>query len=251
MGEQTGVVRIRGTVGNLTFARTENGDEVRLKTSLNGDKMKKDKRFKRTRENWAEFRNAARAAKLIRNAFSLSTRAIVDSAGHSRLVVDTMKVVKSDPTSQRGSRQIQLGDMNFLYNYEFNIRQQLESTFKQQIDLAIDRAAGTVDLNLPDLIPDVAVATLEGATHFKLVAAVAEVDWQQETYVFDSAETAELVYGPQTEPAQALSLTIPAASTNTILVAFGVFFYQEVNGVFYQLLDGGKNAMAIIGVDHI
>lgn len=251
MGIQTGVVRIRGTVGNLTFAKTENGDEVRIKTSLNKDKMKNDPRFKRTRENWAEFARAGKAAKLIRNAFSILTKPITDRLGYSRLMTQTMKVVKSDPTSERGKRELTLGDFTNLINYEFNARQSMEASFREAFDLTIDRAAGTADIAIPDLIPDTSIAELESATHFKLVAAAVEIDWANNAYTHDILETAEIEYGSQTEPAQVLNLTFEPASTKSIFVAFGVWYYQEVNGNFYLLQDGGKNAMAIVGIDHI
>jgi len=249
MGLQTGVVRIRGKVGNLTFAKTANGDEVRISTSLTGDKMRKDKRFKRTRENWAEFSRAAKSAKLIRNAFATATKSISDARAYTRLATLTLSVVKSDPTSARGQRILQLGDFNNLVDYEFNIGQQMRSTFKSPFELLIDRAAGTADINIPEMQPEISIADLDGATHYKLAGAVAEIDWDTEEYLLDSLESAEIPYGNQVEPAQSLNLTFPAGSTKTILVAFGVWFYQEVNGQFYALQDGGRNAMALVGVD--
>lgn len=251
MGLQTGVVRIRGKVGNLTFAKTANGDEVRMNTSLTGDKMRKDKRFKRTRENWAEFSRAASAAKLIRSAFATATKDISDARAYNRLATLTLRVVKSDPTSARGERVLQLGDFNNLVDYEFNNGQPMRSTVKTPFELLIDRAAGTADINLPEMQPDVAIAELEGATHFKLAGALAEIDWDAGEYLLDTLESAEIPYGNQIEAAQALNLTFTAGSTKTILVALGVAFYQEVNGQFYALQDGGKNAMALVGADHV
>jgi hypothetical protein len=251
MGQQTGVVRIRGKVGNLTFAKTANGDEVRLSTSLTGDKMRKDKRFKRTRENWAEFARAGRAARLIRNAFAVATKSIADARAYTRLATLALRVVKSDPTSSRGERILQLGDFSNFVDYEFNVNQSMRSTFKEQFELLIDRAAGTADINIPELIPEIAIAELEGSTHFKMTAAVAELEWDTEDFVLDTAETSEMVYGNQLEAAQSLNLTFPAGSTKTILVALGVWFYQEVNGQFYALQDGGRNAMALVGVDNV
>jgi len=244
-------VRIRGKVGNLTFAKTANGDEVRMSTSLTGDKMKRDKRFKRTRENWAEFARAGKAARLIRNAFAVATKDISDARAYTRLVTLALRVVKSDPTSARGERLLQLGEFSNFLDYEFNINQSMRSTLKEQFELLIDRAAGTADISIPELIPDVAVAELEGATHFKISSAVAEIDWTTEDFVLDIAETGEIPYGNQVEAAQSLNLTFTAGSTKTILVAFGIGFYQEVNGQYYALNDGGRNAMALVGVDHV
>lgn len=251
MGQQTGVVRIRGKVGNLTFAKTANGDEVRLSTFLNGNKMRKDKRFKRTRENWAEFARAGRAARLIRNAFAIASKNISDARAYTRLATLALKVVKSDPTSARGERVLPLGDFSHLIDYEFNANQPMRATYKQQFELLIDRAAGSATINIPELIPDIAVAELEGATHFKFAAAATEIDWVTEEFALDSIETTEIVFGSQVEPTQSLNLSIPAGSTKTILVAFGIWFYQEVNGQYYALQDGGRNAMTLAGIDNV
>ncbi len=250
MGTQTGVVRIRGTVGNLTFSKTENGDEVRLKSSLSGDKMRTDSRFKRTRENWAEFARAGKAVKLIRKAFTSVTKAIVDSRGYSRLMQHAMKVVKSDSTNGRGQRTFPEGDLNHLINYEFNMRQDMESSFKSIFDLEIDRVAGLASIDIPELVPEENIAELIGATHFKLVGAVSEIDWEEGTYLTSKAETAEIAYNANTLAPQTIDLAFTPDSTKTILVSFGIWFYQEVNGNFYLLQDGGKSAMAIVGIDH-
>lgn len=250
MGSQTGTVRLRGKVGNITFARTENGDEARLNTSLTGDKMRKSKRFKRTRENWAEFGNAGKTAKLIRKAFALTAKGVSDRLAYSRLVTAALKTVKSDPNSARGKRKFQLGDMSYLLNYEFNENQELDSTFNGQFNLAIDRAAGTVDIDIPEMVPDVAIENLNGATHVKLGAAVAEIDWDAKSYVYDADQSAEIEYGPQIEPAQSFNLTVPAGSTKTIMVVLGIWFYQLVNGQYYLLNDGTRNALSIIGIDN-
>lgn len=251
MGIQTGVVRIRGTVGNLTFAKTANGDEVRIKTSLNKDKMLKDKRFKRTRENWAEFGRAGKAAKLIRNAFAIFTKPISDRLGYSRLMRETMKVVKSDTVNGRGQRLFTNGDLTNLINFEFNANQAMESTFKEPFELTIDRAAGTADIAIPDITPDTSIKELVGATHIKLVAAVVEIDWLNNTYTQDFVESVEIPQDNSPVAAQAFNLTFDPGTTKTILVAFGVWYYQEVNGTYYLLQDGSSSAMAIVGIDHV
>lgn len=251
MGSQTGVVGIRGKVGNLTFAKTPNGDEVRIESSLDAERMRTDPKFKRTRENWAEFGRAGKAAKLIRHTFGTHSKRLSDRLGHSRLVKQTMQIVKSDPINDRGERQITNGNFNHLMGYEFNNRQNLESTFKAHFEILIDRVAGTAVINVPTLVPDQEINAMQGATHFKLAAAAAEFDWDAGTAVPDFIETAETLLSAPSVPAQTLSLTLPMASTKTFVVTMGVWFYQEVNGQFYLLSNGAVNAMAIVGIDNV
>ena len=61
MGSQTGVVGIRGKVGNLTFAKTANGEEVRIEPSSTGDRLKTDPKVKKTLESRAAFGGAGKA----------------------------------------------------------------------------------------------------------------------------------------------------------------------------------------------
>ena len=251
MGRQTGVVRISGKVGNLTFARTPNGDEVRNESSLNKERMKTDPKFKRTRENWAEFGRAGKAAKLIRTTFATQAKHLSDRLAYTRLVTQTMKIVKSDPVNDRGERILVNGDFSNLMEYEFNARQNLTATFQAKYQVAIDRGAGTAEISIPEFDPDILINAMEGATHFQIVAAAAEFDWEEAEATPDFIQSTETLLSDPTVPAQTLSLILPAASTKTLVVTLGMWFFQEVNGRFYKLANGAVNAMAIVGVDHV
>ena len=251
MAKQTGVVRISGKVGNLTFAQSPNGDEVRLNTSLTGEQMRTERRFKRTRENWNEFSKAGNSAKLIRDAFASITKPLTDRLAYPRLFRETLKVVKSDPTSARGQRLFHLGDLNHLLNYDFNVQQPMSRSFRVPYTVAIDRAGGTANIVIPDFVPEGNVAISQGATHFKVVAAVAEIDWLEKDHINSLTESIPMVESESAIPGVSLDLTFDANTTKTIMVALGLWYYQEVNGVFYQLADGSRNAMALVGIDHV
>ena len=250
MGYQTGLVRIRGKVGNLIFSRTPNGDEVKTQTSLNAERLRTDPCFKGTRENWVEFTRAVNAGKLIRHTFARHYKQIADRLGHSRLLAHTMRVVKSDHLNTRGNRQLTNGDFNNLLGYEFNARQNLESTFNAPFEILFDRAAGTALINIPALIPFIDIATMPGATHFKLMAAAAAFDWDQQKATPDFTESTEIALNDSSSAPQSLTLNFPPGTTKTIIVTLGVWFHQRVNGRFYQLSNGSMNAMAIVGVHH-
>ena len=250
MGYQTGPVRIRGKVGNLIFSKTANGDEVKTESSLNAERLRTDPRFKRTRENWNEFRRAAKAGKLIRHTFATQSKPIADSMGHGRLLKHTMRIVKSDYSNERGNRQLINGDFNNLLGYEFNVHQNLESTFKAQFEILLDRTAGTAKIIIPKLLPENDLTQMPGATHFKLFAAAVEFDWEKEKAIPDFTESTQIGLNDPAVNPQTLSLILPQASTKTIVVTMGVRFYQEVNGKFYQLSNTSVNAMAIIAADN-
>ena len=93
------------------------------------------------------------------------------------------------------------------------------------------------------------VGAPQGATHCKLIAAGVEVDFEAGTYVVNSTSSTEIVLGQQNESALILSNAVTPASTHPLFVAFGIEFYQSVNGVFYPLKNGVYNALALVAVD--
>ena len=108
MARQKGIIKLRGTIGDITFYKTQDGHLAREKGGVDASRIKNDPAFQRTRENGAEFGRAGRAGKVLRTAFrSLSLNA-ADSRMASRLTQLMMKVIKADAVSNRGLRNVVL-----------------------------------------------------------------------------------------------------------------------------------------------
>jgi hypothetical protein len=69
MAKQRSIIKLEGTLGDITFVKTADGYIAKERTSLNGARIKNDAGFQRTRENNAEFGTAAKTGKIIRAAF--------------------------------------------------------------------------------------------------------------------------------------------------------------------------------------
>jgi len=113
----------------------------------------------------------------------------------------------------------------------------------------IDRVAGNLSINVPAFVPGNMIAAPQGATHVKLISAGVEIDFETGVYVMNTSQSAEIVIGPQNEAAIALNNAVTPASTKPLFLAFGVEFYQEVNGIRYPLKNGAYNALALVKVD--
>ena len=69
MGQQDGVIKLKGRVGELATFKGRFGYQARTKTGMNGSRIKNDPRFQRTRENAAEFARGGVASRVLRTAF--------------------------------------------------------------------------------------------------------------------------------------------------------------------------------------
>ncbi|HYK56953.1 MAG TPA: hypothetical protein VEV15_10835, partial [Flavisolibacter sp.] len=68
MAKQRGIIKLEGTIGDITFQKTQDGYLAKEKTSIPASRIATDPAFQRTRENNAEFGRAGKAGKALRNA---------------------------------------------------------------------------------------------------------------------------------------------------------------------------------------
>ncbi len=69
MARQKGVIKLTGQTGGVSFYKTsEDGYLARQKGGVDGERIKNDPEFERTRENGAEFGRAGVASKLLRTS---------------------------------------------------------------------------------------------------------------------------------------------------------------------------------------
>ncbi len=74
MAKQVGIFQTRGTVGNVTFRKTEEGYLLGMKSSLDKTKMEGNPPFDATREVNKDFTAASKGTKLIFDAMTPALR---------------------------------------------------------------------------------------------------------------------------------------------------------------------------------
>jgi hypothetical protein len=246
MPKQTGFLKLEGTYGDVTFVRTADGFLAKQKTHISASRIKSDKRFQRTRENNAEFANAAKAGKLLRTAINELLQEAKDAKVTSRLTTVMLAVAKSDPESDRGQRTVSKGNVSLLEKFDFNINGQIKTAFKPEVETAVDRSAGVLKINVPAFVPKKSVTIAEGATHFKIVSAAVEVDFDAGTYVVNTSETESLLWDANSVAPITLTNSVTPASTKPLFLLMGIQFMQKVNGKDYPLQTLTFNALSII-----
>jgi hypothetical protein len=251
MAKQSGIIKLKGTIGGISFYKTSDGHLAREKGGVDASRIANDPAFQRTRENGAEFGAAGKGGKVIRNAIRILLQNAKDKRVVSRLTTDLLKVVKTDTVNDRGARTIQDGNMSLIQGFEFNTNGKLGSTLFTPSINAFDRVTGEATVSIAAFVPSVRIAAPNGTTHFKVVTGVAALDFDAETSTFENDETAILPYDSTTTAAIDLSATITANSVLPVIQILGIEFYQEVNGAMYPLKNGSYNALAIVKVDTV
>ncbi len=237
-------------MGGVSFYKTsEDGYLARTKGGVDGERIKNDPEFERTRENGAEFGRAGVASKLLRTALRALIMNASDSRMASRLTREMVKVIQADATNIRGQRNVLDGETELLRGFEFNLNGKLNRTFFAPYAPAIDRVTGTLSVNIPAFISANMIAAPQGATHCRLISAGVEVDFEAGVYVVNTSHSADIELSPAVQPVIDLVNAVTPASAKPLFIAFGIEFRQQVNGQLYPLKNGAFNALSLVAID--
>jgi len=248
MARQSGLIKIKGTLDNVSFYKTKDGDLARMKTSVDGDRIANDPAFIRTRENNSEFGSSAKSGKLTRD----NLRPISLNATDGRVVARMTKIMTQiknlDTTSVRGARNVGVAMATaqakaLLKGFEFNNDAMLSSMlFKPW---AVNATTGVI--TIAGLVPTLDLIYPEGATHVSFTGSYANINYA--TGVADVKLT-NIQNLPISATSTAVTLTPAAVPTGTgaKLYLLKIEFFQLVNGVQYSLKNGAYNALKLIEV---
>ena len=248
MAKQKGIIKLAGTIGNITFYKTQDGYMAKEKTSLDATRIATDPNFIRTRENGMEFGHAAKVAATLRLAFRSVILNNRDNRMVSRLTQRMLAIVYADVTSVRGQRNVMDGETELLEGFQFNVKAPLATTLSTPYTSTIDRVTGILKVDIPSFIPINLITPPGGATHFKFIAGGASINFETKEFMVDSHESAMLPLDGTPTVAISLSNLVTAASVHPLIILFGIEFYQGVNGVKYSLRNSSYNALSVIKV---
>ena len=248
MARQTGLLKIKGTLDNVTFYKSKDGHLAKMKTSLDGERIKNDPSFAETRENGSEFGSIATSGKLFRDSLRNITANVSDNKLLTRVTQVLAKVKNLDSTSIRGARNVGVGIGNatakaLLKGFEFNSNALLASMLYKPYTLV--PATGVI--TIAGLVPATDVVFPAGATHMSLTGGYANLNFATGVVDFKMTNILNLAINA---PSTAVTLTPTAvpAGTGTKIYLLKIEFFQLVNGVQYSLKNGSFNALRIIEV---
>ena len=249
MARQKGIIKLKGTIGDITFYKTQDGHLAREKGGIDANRIKNDPAFQRTRENGSEFGRAGKAGKILRTALRPLLINSADSRMVSRLTQRMVKVIQADLVSERGLRNVIDGEAELLLGFEFNIRGKLGTSLFAPYEGSIDRVTGEIKTEILPFIPSNMIAAPSGTSHFKIISGGAEIDFEEETFVVNTSETAILPWDATiTAPISQIN-AVTAASSKPLFLALGIEFFQQINGTMYPLKNGSFNPLSVVKVD--
>lgn len=264
MGRQTGLIKVSGNIGGVSFYRSNGEDLARVANGPSKEKIQNGDNFARTRENNSEFGGSATAAKALRLAFASGIVTMADNKLVSRLTA-FFKDICSKGSGTRGQRSIELSkNMAALEGLEFNAKVAFGSVFNAPYTLIPDPGRMQADFTSDPFMPQTYIKAPAGATHFRLSMTLSGVS----DYVYNATsgkyEPTDAPSGKLTkadagiiQPLKAtapvvikLGCIYPAGSkidpTASSVLALGIEFFQEIGGIDYSLAQG--NSMKIIKV---
>lgn len=248
MAKNRSLIKIEGTLDDLTFYKGKDGYLVRTKGGISKNRMKNDPAFARTRENGTEFGHIAKSGKLLRRSIIDLLSDVKDSSVTSRLTQVLGGVKNADLTSARGDRKVAIGlttpeGKALLKGFDFNSNALLTSVLLS--DFNLDTTTGEVII--PDFIPSQRVVKPQGATHLSLSVGFLKLDFPMEA---KDLKLSSVVNMPINGTASTVTLT-PASvpiGTGNAMYFLKIVFFQEVNGVQYPLNNGTHNPLKLIEV---
>ena len=184
MARQTGIIKLKGTIGGMTFYKTSaDGHLVREKGGIEKSRIESDPAFQRTRENGSEFGRAGKAGKMLRTALRALLINSADGRMVSRLTQQMVKVIQADLVNERGLRNVIDGEAELLLGFEFNLRGKLGTSLYAPFVGAIDRVTGEITVDIAPFVPANMLVAPSGTTHYKIISGGAEIDFENETFV--------------------------------------------------------------------
>ncbi|MGL2962778.1 hypothetical protein ACSVH2_03025 [Flavobacterium sp. RSB2_4_14] len=248
MGKLNGILKIQGTLDNLTFYKSADGHLVRTKGGVSKQRVMNDPAFVRTRENGVEFGHSASSGKMFRQAIGGMVFKAKDRKLTSRLVKVMSQLKNLDSVSIRGKRNVAEGLGNtegklLLKGFNFNDNAPMQSVLFATI--LVDTASGKV--SIPDFFPMEQLRSPEGATHFSMQSAFLNLDFATGISDITFSDVANFPLDNSTLSISLNPTSVPVGSGTQVYLLL-VEFFQEVNGVQYVLNNGSYNVLNVLDV---
>ena len=263
MARQKGHIKYVGTLGEVRHFKIKGNDGyfAGLKGGPSAEQIASDPAFVRTRENMNEFGGSAITGKSLRTSIAGLIRNNGDSQVTGRVTAIMKKINLEDGSEARGQRAILITVApQYLQGFEFNKFTSFNGAFNAPYTITPTAARDSSTLDIPSFNPLDRMYIPSGATHFKIINAIAvlsDFEYNSITRVYEPkdgttnglTDVQDSGYLPVNAATGLISVvsTLPGSPTISadvsVVNVLAVEFYQEVNSNYYLFSQG--NAMKV------
>jgi hypothetical protein len=261
MPKQKGIIKLKGSMGGITFYKRNGQDLSRETNGPDKNKILHDPNFIRTRENNQEFGGAAMIGKAFRKGLVQDFDEMADTNATAR-ITKLMKRVISNGAGVRGQRNFDPRvNGNLFMDFAFSESVSFDSVFVAPFSSVVNGGRDTVTITVPDFNTGNMVHAPSGATHFRIINLISILSAYQFNVTskkyeptdadsnmknaFDASGYLALGgnVGAVTTIVSAITPTPPIESGSALISCIGIEFYQKVGAAYYLL--ASDNAMKI------
>lgn len=242
MARQKGLIKVEGSLGDLSFYSSVFGDIVRRKGGASKEKIRKSPAFARLREHHAEFKDCAKAGKLFRQVLRTYTLQAADHTLVWRTTQLMNRLKDLDTQSDRGKRKVSKGLASnegkaLMKGFALNSKAPLKRILKRPL-LVEDG-----EISIPKLVPKRDLLGPAGATMVRVTGICMNIDFEtQKSQVQE--EGLDLPLDMKSRDL-VLHLETPRGKGFKIYL-LQICFLQKVNGKEYALADKSGNALEVV-----
>lgn len=249
MARQKSILKLQGTIGGISFYKSKDGYLAREKGGVDASRIANDPGFARTRENGAEFGNAASAGKLLRDTMRALAKDASDGRVTARITQIMAQIKNMDEANARGERSAAEGmakdeAKQLLIGFNFNANAILGTVLYKAYE--IDPETG--EIKIAALIPKNDISIPSGATHIILKSGFASIDFMTGTSEMVVSAPVRVAVNAVEQAVSLKPVNVPAVE-GTQFILLSIDFIQQVNNVDYSLNNNAYNVLAIVSVN--
>jgi hypothetical protein len=240
MAKVTSLIKFQGSIDGVTIDKNGTVKMAAKSRPISAS---------RTKENNNEFAIAAKQGKVIRDALRVLN--VGDKYLSSRMLQVVRSGIALDDTNERGKRILSNNEAKtVLKGFELNGNANLLSV----APIKINFTAGTTEtpIEIKSLTDgDVTLKDLyspEGTTHVAAIAIAATIDITPEVLQVKDIVVVQSEIATKTEPIVLTPLVYEAPTTEIVIIALAIKFYQQVSGEFYDLQNGAYDVAKILDI---
>lgn len=229
MAKLHGPLPITGKLNGLIYYKSGDEFKVRMAPRVNKERYKNSPEFARFHRQMKDFGTIAKGNKMLRLAFRQQHKILPQKEILSRLGRVLGEVLSTDPVNIRGSLSFNNADFSLLIGFEFNDKCQLQTKFHAPFDCGINQREGRSWIRIPAFKVRENVNKAGTASHFRLVSASTEIDFDNEQYntIHNSSRLISL------DETECEEILLPHMHTpdpeGALFVVLGIQYYSDLD----------------------